>query len=52
MIFKTDLDSLKCNASLFKMSRFFLEKVVCGFRRLSSLMAGGTLAAILGIAVL
>ena len=46
MIFKTDLDSLKCNASLFKMSRFFIEKVACEYRHLSSLTAGGTLATI------
>jgi len=45
-IFKTDLASLKCNASSFKMSRFFTEKVASEYRRLSSLAAGGTSAAI------
>jgi len=35
-IFKTDLASfIKCNASSFKMSQFFTEKVACKYRRLS-----------------
>ena len=45
-IFKTDRKSLKCNASLFKMSRFFIEKVAFEYRHLSWLVAGGNLAAI------
>jgi len=44
-IFKTDLASLKCHASV-KMALFFTEKVACENRLLSSLAAGGTSAAI------
>ena len=45
-IFKTDLASLKCNASSFKMSWFFAGKVACEYWCILSLVAGSTFAAI------